>query len=967
MKKIICILQFISTLIIASQPGIVFKENKGQWPEKVLFGTEILNSKFYINKNSFNYCVYSNTDLGKLDEYRHHTNDVWKDDRVIKGHNYEVEFIGAEINSFTTANEQSEYYNYFLGNNKSKWANSIKAFGNLLFNEIYEGVDLKLYSNGINLKYDFIVKPNANINSLKLNYKYIDGIEVINNELIIKTSIGNVTEREPYAYQIINGKQKQIKCKYILLSNNLVGFTFPEGYNRNYELIIDPVVVVCSYSNAFLQSDASACTFDASGNIYSFGYADLSYPTTSGAFQVNYNAYFDWTLSVYNTTGSSKLFSTYIGGDSLDFPLTAIVKNNEITLFGFVLSKDFPYTSTAFDTTPNGDYDFAVSKLNISGTALLASTYIGGEGKDGFLNKFISNPSDLGCYGEMVCDSAGNSYIISTTTSTSFPVSSSAFSTTRSGPTDACVLKLDKTLSNLVWSTYLGGNRDESGKSIRLDGNGGVYLFGITTSSTFPVTGGVIQTTKNGGSVIGDLFVSHLNSTGSALIASTYLGTLGFDYAKLMDLDESNNVYLLSQLQTPSQFTPSPISIYSNVNGFNTIYKLDPSLSVELFKTKFGNYVSSPSSAISPYLNATAFKVDSCKNIYLAGYAQHSLFTTPNAFQTSYGGGASDLYFAVFSTNCSSMKFASFWGGNNSNGWNGSGEHSDGGLSHFDEKGYLYMALCSNGGIPTTSNAFQPTKLSDSTFYNDGFIKVDFQTFVNAGSSYGANITGCPPFTPTFVSTTNTGTTYWDLGNGITSIKDTASTTYTNLGTYNILLVVTDTSTCNQTDSIKSVLNVINPTVFDLGVDVPTCFNTPVQLATNLSAISYSWSNGQISPSIMALPGTYTLTIFNGGCNSSDVISVVIIEKKLSERFPNVITPNGDNVNDIIDFVNYNFEEVEFYVYDRWGKERYKITSVDQKWNPNDLENGTYYYVANYKSSCTGKFNSDRGFISVFK
>ncbi len=968
MKKITYIFILISFLIKAGNPpAIIFKENKGQWPEKVLFGAEFLNTKFYINKNSLSYCVYKYEDLAKLNEYTHHRNEEPKEARIVRGHNYEVNFVVADLTNVTKTIEQQEYYNYILGNKKSKWASNIKAYGNLLFNEAYEGIDLKLYSNSANLKYDFVVKPNGNVNSIKLYYKYINSIEIENNELHIKTSVGEIIEKEPISYQMINGIKKSIKCKYTLLSDNTIGFTFPEEYNKNYELVIDPTVVVCSYSSAFMQSDASACTFDDNGNIYSFGYADLSYPTTTGAFQTNYNAHYDYALSVYNTTGSTKLFSTYLGGDSLDFPLTAVVKNNEITLYGQTLSKDFPHSTTAFDTIYNGSYDLVLSKLNMAGSVLLASTFVGGSGFDGYNNMSVTY-DDFGGYGEMVCDTSGNVYVVSATTSTNFPVLASAISTSRKGFCDACVFKLDKTLSNLIWSTYLGGTQDENGRSLRLDGNGGVYLCGITTSTNFPVTSGAIQSTKKGPTVIGDLYISHINSTGTSLIASTYLGTTSFDYARQIDLNANNDVYIFSHLQTPSTFTPAPVSIYSNPNGYNVIYKVNSTLSSVIFKTKFGNYVSSPS-GISPYLISTAFKVDSCQNIYIAGFGQNSFFTTPNAFQPTFGGAQNDLYFAVFSTNCSSLKFGSYWGGNNpkSTAFYNYGEHSDGGISHFDNRGYLYMALCSNGGIPTTTGAFNQIKLDDSTFWNDGFIKIDFQTFINAGSSYGANITGCPPFTTQFVSTTNTGSSYWNLGDGTTTNFDTITHTYFNLGTYNVLLVVTDTNTCNRTDSIKSILNVINPTPFSLGDNVVSCIGVKALLKANISAITYSWSTGQTTPNIYAYPGTYTLTINNGGCNSSAEISVVLGEKKLSERFPNVLTPNGDLVNDWIDFKNYNFEEVEFYIYDRWGKEHYKIINPTEKWQPNELKDGTYYYVVNYKSSCTGKHNTDKGFISVFK
>ena len=142
MKKLTLIFILISFLTKAGNPpSIIFKENKGQWPEKVLFGAGLYNTQFYVNKNSFNYCVYSMADLKKGAELHHEGTNT-----ILRGHNYEVEFLGGDLNDFTKTDEQKEYYNYFLGNNKSKWANSIKAFGNLLFNEIYDGIDLNLYS-----------------------------------------------------------------------------------------------------------------------------------------------------------------------------------------------------------------------------------------------------------------------------------------------------------------------------------------------------------------------------------------------------------------------------------------------------------------------------------------------------------------------------------------------------------------------------------------------------------------------------------------------------------------------------------------------------------------------------------------------------------------------------------------------------------------------------------------------------
>ncbi|MBP7810032.1 MAG: gliding motility-associated C-terminal domain-containing protein [Bacteroidia bacterium] len=975
MRNLVYIFVFLNLLTNAGNPSIIFKENKGQWPEKVLFGTEILNTKFYVNKNSFNYCVYNPEEYIKI--FGRHKSD--EKPSVVHGHNYEVTFVGADLTKFIKKEEQSDYYNYFLGKDRNKWASNVKAFGNVLFNEIYKGIDIKLYSSNINLKYDFIIKPNANVNSIQLNFNYTDGIEIINDELVINTSAGNIIEKAPYSYQIINGIKKQVKCKYALLNKTTIGFSFPEGYNKNYELIIDPVVVVCSYSGATCYSFGDCCTYDANGNIYVGAEADYGYPSTPGAFQLNNQTtttagwgLIDIVISVYNSNGTSKIFSTYLGGDYGDWPGDIMVKNNEIIILGGTLSETYPCTSNAFDTTFNsvvgtGDYDITISKLNMTGTTLLASTYIGGT-KSEIINNFNASSWWWGWVtGEMECDDSGNVYVIGSTNSNNFPVTAGVISPTLQGTSDAYVFKIDNTLSNLIWSTYLGGSLNENGTSIKLDGSGGVYCYGSTSSANFPTTVGAYNTTKNGFGTNADLYISHINSTGTAFISSTFLGTNVQDYSGLMNLDKNNNVYLTANLSSTSSFTPSS-GTYSNPNGYNCIYKLNTSLSSLAFKTKFGFPPLPVLPTPSPNLFFSALKIDSCENIYIGGFAANMLPTTPNALQP-YGGGSTDLYIAQFKQNCSSLAFASFFGGATNISWSSSNTGESTGLSDFDNKGYYYSSVGIPGGLPVTPNAYATTPVNTSTLYpsNDAFVKIDMQSHINASSSYGGNITGCPPFSTHFVSTTNTGTSYWDLGDGTTTNFDTITHTYNNLGTYNVLLVVTDTNTCQRTDSIKSILNVINPTEFNLE-DVQTCLNTPSLLQANVSAVTYSWSTGQTTPNIYVNQlGSYTLTINNGGCNSSDVVNVVLGELKLSERFPNVITPNGDNINDWIDFINYNFDEVEFYVYDRWGRERYKITKPDEKWNPNDLDNGTYYYVANYKSSCTGKFGTDKGFISVFK
>ncbi len=950
---IVCIL--ISTFVKAGTPSIIFKENKGQWPEKVLFGAEFLNTKFYVNKNSFNYCVYNYEDLAKF-------NPRNRDEKqIIHGHNYEVNFIDADLSSFVTKNNLSEYYNYFLGNDRKKWASKVKASKTLEFKEVYQGIDLHIYSSAANLKYDFIIQPNANPNQIKLNYNYVDGIEIKNNELIIKTSVGEIIEKDPVAYQIINGKKKNVNCKYNLSDNNTISFIFPNGYDNNYELVIDPVVVACSYSGASVFSYGNTCTYDANGNIYTALSSDIGYPTTTGAFQINSGGGGgDIVVTAYNSNGTAKLFSTFLGGNDWDGAIDIHVSKNEITIMGVTNSGNYPFTKNAFDTILSGTSDIIVSKINLTGSTLIASTFVGGSSQE-IVGQFapMGYPS-IGA--EMIVDKQKSVYVVSNTISNDFPITSGVLSPSLSGTSDAVVFKIDSTLGTMVWSTYLGGDGKEDGLNIRPDGVGGVFLAGTTTSTNFPVSSGAYSTVKNSAN-FEDMFVSHLNNTGTSLITSTYLGTATSDIGYLMDVDPFYNVYICGHIASSSFLVPTA-GTYSTVNSSNAIYKLDSSLSTLGFKTKFG-----PQNSRLYY---TAFRVDSCSNIYVTGMAYSGYATTPDRFQ-GFGGGPTDMYMAVFNSNCSSLRFASYYGGNAPppTGFSSVGEQAWG-ISHFDSRGTLYMAIAASENLPTTPGAYCSSYSNTTTavrIYNDAFLKADMGTFVNANSSYGSNIIGCPPpFTANFVSTTNLGTTYWNFGDGNTSTSDTISHTYTNLGTYNVLLVVTDTATCNKTDSIKSVLSVINPTVFDLGDDIYKCSNSPSILKANVSAVSYSWSTGQTFPNISVnTPGTYTLTIFNGGCYTSDEVTVLVGEDDLSERFPNVITPNSDGVNDYVDFTKYKFGEVEFTLFDRWGKQRYTTSNPTEKWLPEDLNNGTYYYVVNYQSNCTGKHSTAKGFISIFK
>lgn len=947
-----------------NSPSIIFKENKGQWPKKVLFGADFYNTKFYVNKTGFNYCIYNSEELARAFSPN-------SENRQIHGHNYEVNLEGANFSSFKMNDQLSEYYNYFIGSDRQQWASHVKACKTLDFKNIYSGINLKVYSSFSNFKYDFIVSPNSNPELIKLNYNFIEGVEIRKGQLIIKTSVGEIIEEKPIAYQIINERKVFVKCEY-KLSNNSVSFAFPDGYNTEYSLIIDPIVIACSYSGAAVMTLGTTSSYDLNGNIYLAGFTMNGYPVSTGAFQLNIAEVGDIFISCFNSNGSLKLFSTYLGGNytnnanihirDIEIPLDIHASNNEITILGITTASNYPVTKNAFDTILNGRDDLVLTKLDITGSNLLASSFIGGSSREDVPQylPFLYYQT----HSEMIIDNQKNIYVISNTTSFDFPVTSGAFSSSLSGPSDAVVFKMDSSFTTLIWSTYLGGTNREDGVNIRPDGNGGVFVSGTTSSTDFPVTSAAYNQVTNS-PITEDMYISHINNTGTGLISSTYLGTATTENALIMDVDAEHNVYICGVMASSSSFFTPTAGTYST-QSCNAIYKLDSALSNLVFRTTIGT------ATIYREIYHTAMQVDSCGNIYLAGYAWGSQTGTPDKFQNFAGGGGTDMYMMMFNPNCSSLKFASYFGGKGipPTGWGTMGDFSWG-KSHFDDKGVLYLAISANEFLPTTSLAYSPN-YNDTTsapkIYNDAFVKIDFQSYVNANSSYGANIIGCPPpFTANFVSSSNTGSSYWDFGDGNTSTSDSTSNTYSSLGTYSVLLVVTDTTTCNRVDSVRSLLNVVNPTSFDIGENIYLCPEGKLLLKSNVSAMSYSWSTGQTTQNILIdKPGTYSLTIFNGGCYTTDDVKVELGENKMA-KFPNVITPNADGVNDFIDFTKFQFGEVEFIVYDRWGNERFRTTSPNEKWEPSELNNGTYFYVINYFSDCIDKFTTFKGFITLLK
>jgi len=304
---------------------------------------------------------------------------------------------------------------------------------------------------------------------------------------------------------------------------------------------------------------------DASGDAYVTGATGSGdFPTTAGAFQTTNNGGFDAFVTKLNSTGTGLLYSTYLGGSgaagNADYGYSIAVDTSEnACVTGRTNSTDFPTTPGAFQTTRLGATDAFVTKLNPTGTGLLYSTYLGG------------SVDDRG-YGIAV-DTSGNAYVTGWTRSTDFPTTPGAFQTTNLPEDDGFVTKLNSTGTDLVYSTYLGGNNNDYGYSIALDASGRAYVTGYTTSSNFPTTPAAFQTTYGGG---GDAFMTEFNPTGTGLLYSTYLGGGDTDSGNGIALDTSANAYVTGDTESSNFPTTAGAFQTTNNGGYDVfVAKID--------------------------------------------------------------------------------------------------------------------------------------------------------------------------------------------------------------------------------------------------------------------------------------------------------------------------------------------------------------------------------------------------------
>lgn len=1025
--KSLHLLRFTALICISVLTGgllnaqTVFTPNAGQWNPLVLYKADVVSGHVFFEQNKLVYAFYNTQDLDRIHEEAHHATSTKEQHKAeqqrVQCYAYEVSFPGSNAAPLISGGDEATYKsNFFLGKDPQKWASNVSNFRNLTYTGLYAGVDVRFTSDKGQLKYDFIVDAGTDPSAISMKYHGLKNLTLRDGHLILDAGFMEISEAIPYAYQEMNGVRTTVRCEFTL-DGEMVRFRFPDGYDARYNVVIDPVVIASTYSGATVTTYGHSATYDDLGNIYSAGRVfGAGFPTTVGAYDVSFSGSVDLGITKYNPTGSAQLYCTYIGGTSDEYAHSMFVHNDELYIYGSAASSDYPTTAGAYDASQNGNYDIVVTHLNSTGSALVGSTYVGGSMNDGY-NAINTHYGDT-FRGEIIVDGSGNALVASFSSSADFPATAGAYDLTHAGLQDGVVLKLNSTMSTLMWATYLGGSGNDGAFGVRINSTGMVYVCGATGSSAndFPITVGTYQTTFQGGTYDG--FLLELDANGTTLAASTLFGTNGLDEAYFLDIDYDDDVYIYGEARGGA---PVTAGVYSVPNSAMFVAQFNPALTTLDMCTVIGD--GTLTSTIAP----SAFMVDICKNIYLSGFGAFNGWpVTANAIYPNSSIGS--CYLATLSPGATSLLFGSFYGGG----------HVDGGTSRFDPSGIIYHAVCQGGsGFPTTPGAWNSG--TNAPAWDVCVFKIDFEQMgVQAAAVPNPTASGCAPFLVQFQNS-STGVTYvWDFGDGSPTDTSTApSHIFDSTGTYTVMLVATDSSSCNIHDTAYITINVLSAIAAFLGPDtafcppgtvlldagianatylwntgattqtisatqsgqywvtvtlgacsatdtmnvqtftfnpssgnVSVCPGTSAQLSTNNAGTIYEWNTGATTPSITVTDaGIYWVEMTYGNCTQTDSFMVDYAVGGTVAP-PNVFTPNADGVNDFYDVGNPAADLFRLEIYDRWGVQVFLSTDPVHKWdgmyNKDQAVDGVYYWILHYVD-CTGEEGTETGFVHLIR
>jgi len=678
---------------------VSFIQNKGQWDtselgngnleleeEEILFLAELPGLNIWVCNECLRFEYYEFEEVEKKDkkmeglhnidsclrrnDVENYRNDMegFGNDKDLsfkkKSHVIQMDFVGCNENLQSSGLKKMEtYYNYFIGNNNNKWASHVPLFEEVVIENLYDGIDLKLYfddikpdgiekhqiSYGKHLRYDFIINPGADPSQIKFSFDGQNGLDINDNgEINLSTNLGDVRHGDIFAYQNsemsgIEGtsEQKQEVTCIFEQDGNTISFNTGE-YDTTKELVIDPLIYSTFIGAIGSAGNIKMILTDNEEMIIACSPSVPNFPTTTGVYDNTFNqGYTDQAVTKFKSDLYTLDFSTFIGGDNFDAAYDFEIDSEEnIYLVGKSTSTDFPTTEGAISNTLRGSLDATILKLKHDGTELLYSTFYGGDTTDYANNVLLDEDNII--------------YVLGITEGDGLPVVN-AYDDSYNGLVDPFFLKLDIKNKKLLFATYFGTDEDEAFFILKRNNNNEIFIGGATDSHNFFVSENAYQKSVAEGLYYDSVILKFAND-GSDILLSTYLGGNSADMIKDFSFDKNNNLYITGK--THSTNFPTSEGVYRNkifnsyADGF--VCKMNPDLSLLLSSTYIGGRDTD---------SGELLLVDNQNNVLVTGNTKSTNFPiTENAYKTKKGGDEEIVLFQ-FDSELSKLNYSTYYGG----------------------------------------------------------------------------------------------------------------------------------------------------------------------------------------------------------------------------------------------------------------------------------------------------------------
>jgi hypothetical protein len=601
--------------------------------------------------------------------------------------------------TITGMNELQGTSNYFIGNDPAKWRSNVPTYAKVKYEGIYSGIDLVYYGNQRQLEYDFIVAPGADPRRIAFD---ISGAQRIRQDE--RGDLLLKTGEGEIRWHRPVAYQEKDGARQEIAAHYSVTAANRVGfevaqYDASQPLYIDPLIY-STFLGGSAQDQGNGIALDSAGNAYVVGYTLSTNFPMMNPLQPNFGGgNGDVFVAKINLSGSALVYSTYLGGSAFDFAWGIAVDSAGNAYITGSTCSTDFPTVNALQATPGGGF-------------------CGGLGADAFVSEINSAGSALvystylGGSGSdggsgIAVDSAGNTYVVGATASTDFPTKNPLQSTYGGGTEDAFVAKVGPSGSALVYSTYLGGSAYDYGGGIAVDSAGNAYVTGATSSTNFPTMNPLQPNYGGGTSNGGDAFVTELNASGSALVYSTYLGGSENDGGAGITVDSAGNAYVVGTTASLNFPTMNPLQpANGGVVQDAFVSKLNPSGTGLVYSTYLGG---------SSYDYGNGIAVDTAGNAYVAGSTKSTNFPLQSSLKPNLSG-SQDAFVSRINPPGSALVYSTYLGG-----W--AVEYGFG--IALDSGGNAYVAgYTTSPNFPTTSGAFQIVCNGGSgcSQFGDGFV-----------------------------------------------------------------------------------------------------------------------------------------------------------------------------------------------------------------------------------------------------